>query len=120
MKEIVIGRKLYLQPSGNLARYYKNELKEGFIFSIKRKYFYVQFDDSNIIEKFSVENLKNINKDCNSEWIIWFSAEDYKQEKEKNKMIKEIYELVRDHRKHEIITYDSIVEVYEILEKYMD
>ena len=77
--EIKVGLEIFLRPTGNLIRR-GLKVKRGKVTKIGRKYFYV--DD----EKFGIETMKNINDDCNSAWIIYFSEQEIIDEEEKKRL----------------------------------
>lgn len=88
-KDVQIGQKVYLLGTGNLARN-KNNIKEGNIIKIGRKYFYVDIIGRPYTEKFEINTLENINEDYNSKWVLYFSMTDLENEDERKKILFEL------------------------------
>lgn len=109
MKEIKVGIPVYLKPTGNIARYNK-DLKEGVITKKGRKYFYVND------EKFDLETLKNVNSDCNSAWVLYFSKQDYFDEQEKKQLLVKFRKLFDWSGSGENLTLEQLKEMARIVE----
>lgn len=105
--EIVVGKKVFLRPTGNLARYNKS-IREATIAKIGRKYFYV--DD----EKFEIETLKNINEDCNSAWILYFSKQKILDEDEKRLLLNKFSKLFHWSGKGKELTLEQLKQMADV------
>jgi hypothetical protein len=91
--EIKVGMPVWLEPIGNIARNKKNVVYPGFIRSIGRKYFHVDFRRSEAwgqSAKFDLEHFKSHLEDCNSGYILYDSLEAFKAEKAHFKKLTDI------------------------------
>lgn len=105
--KIELGLKVFLRPTGNIARYDKN-IKTGEITKIGRKYFYVG------VEKFELETLRNINMDCNSAWVLYFSEQEILDEKEKNELSEKFHKLFHWTGNYNKLTLEQLKEMASI------
>lgn len=87
--DLAIGQKVYLQPSGNQARYCK-ETQEYEVKKIGRKYLEVWKDQREYTTvKFYLEDLRQVT-DYTADWVLYFNKQEILDEQEFNTLEREI------------------------------
>lgn len=92
-----VGQKVYLEASGNQARWHGREVRKWEVKKVGRKYFFVGSprDDREIFWlKFYIEDLRQAT-DLSTDWVLFFSEQEVFDKNEYNTIISELSELFR-------------------------
>ena len=116
MEQLTVGKKVYLKPAGNNARYGKKEPVESVIEKVGRKYFYVlPVDNERYAVKFYLSNLREVT-DYSPGWEFYFSLQEILDDQERHKLSKEIHEIF-DYHPRRRLTLDQLRRIKAIIDE---
>lgn len=93
MEQLEVGKKVFLKPVGNRARWGNNEIVEKNILKIGKKYFYVGLEGEKVDKhtfKFHINGLKHENNGYSANWQLYFDQQQILDEKESYALVKEV------------------------------